>query len=108
MGQADPDLHARDQQVTLEQVLAKAAERIDGNPRFADKPAVEARLCLVIGNTYYRLGNFAAAEPFLRRAVELLRALFGPDDVQTLEAKESLADLLVIGLGRFAEAETLS
>ncbi len=108
LGQADPDVNARDQKVTVEQVLARAAAKIDGNPKFADKPAVEAALRLTIGKTCFRLGNLREAEKHLRRAMELRRAALGPDDPKTLAAQEAFADFLNLGPGRPAESEPLA
>jgi tetratricopeptide (TPR) repeat protein len=108
LGQADPDMNPREQKVTVEQVLAKAAAKIDGNPKFADKPAVEATLRLTIGKTYFKLGDLAEAEKHLRRAVDLRRSALGPGDLKTLAAQDTFADFLNLGPGRFTEAEPLA
>jgi eukaryotic-like serine/threonine-protein kinase len=108
LGQADPDENSRDQQVTVEAVLAKAAASIDGNPKFADKPGVEASLQLVMGKTYLKLGNMPEAERHLRRAMELRRAALGLDSSATLEAQEALANFLNLGPERFEESIPLA
>jgi tetratricopeptide (TPR) repeat protein len=108
LGQADPDVNSREQKVTVEQVLAKAAAKIDGNARFADKPAVEATLRLTIGKTYFKLGDHPEAEKHLRRAVELRQAALGPDDPKTLAAQDAFADFLNRGPERFTESEPLA
>lgn len=108
LGQANPEVNTRDKQVTVEQVLAKAAAKIDGNPKFADKPAVEATLRLAIGKTYFKLSNLPEAEKHLRRALALRRDHLGPDDPKTLTAQETLADFLNLGPEQFAEAEPLA
>ncbi len=59
LGQADPDVNGRDKRVTVEELLERAARRIDGNQKFADHPKVEATLRLTIGKTYFKLGNLA-------------------------------------------------
>src|SRR6185295_1498737 len=63
--------------VTMRQALDVAAERIDrasqGTGRFASEPLVEAGIRTAIGSTYSSLGEFAAAEPHLRRALESRR-----------------------------------
>jgi tetratricopeptide (TPR) repeat protein len=107
LGQADPDQNDRDKKVTVEEVLAKAAAKIDGNPKFAGKPQVEATLRLAVGKTYVRLGNLAEAERHLRGAVDVRRAHLPPDDPRTLVAQEALADCLARE-ENFAEAEPLS
>jgi hypothetical protein len=62
LGQAMPNRNARDKKVTVEDVLAKAARKIESNAKFADQPEVEATLRLAIGNTYFKLGVLAEAE----------------------------------------------
>ena len=107
LGQADPDVNSRDKKVTVEEVLAKAAAKIEGNPKFADKPLVEAALRLAIGNTYNKLSKYTEAERHIRLAVDLRRAYLAPDDPRTLAAQEALADVLAYGLDKHAEAEPL-
>jgi tRNA A-37 threonylcarbamoyl transferase component Bud32 len=108
LGQADPDTNARDKKVTVEELLHKAAGKIDGNPNFAGRPEVEATLRLTLGKTFFKLSDLAEAEKHLRRAVELRLHAFGPDDPRTLGAQEALADFLNRGPTRPAEAEPLA
>jgi tetratricopeptide (TPR) repeat protein len=108
LGQADPDVNDRTKKVTVEELLHRAAKKIDGNPKFAGRPEVEATLRLTVGKTFYKLGDFAEAERHFRRAMELRRGELGPDDPQTLAAQEALADFLNGGPGRVAEAEALA
>jgi serine/threonine protein kinase/tetratricopeptide (TPR) repeat protein len=108
LGQAAPEMNARDQKVTVEQLLAKAARKIENNAKFVAQPEVEATLRLAIGNTYFKLGVLAEAEGHLRRAVALRQAALGKDHPATLAAQEDLAWFLVGGVRRFEEAETLS
>ena len=108
LGQANPDANSRDQRFTVEQALAKAAVKIDGNPKFADKPAVEATLRLAIGKTYFQLGKRVEAEAHLRRAVGLRQSALPPDHPATLAAQETFADFLTRGPERFDEAVSLA
>ena len=108
LGQASPDLNARDKKVTVEQLLGRAAQKIDNNPKFAEQPEVEATLRLVIGNTYFKLGVLPEAEKHLRRAVALRRDTLGPEHSDTLAAQEDLADFLNRGLRKADESEPLS
>jgi tetratricopeptide (TPR) repeat protein len=108
LGQANPDVNRRDRKVTVEDVLAKAAANIEGNAKFADKPAVEATLRLAIGKTYFKLGNLPEAEKHLRRAMDLRRSHLPPDDPKTLVAQEALADFLNRGPVRPEESEPLA
>jgi len=83
--------------VTMRQVLDVAAERIDrasqGTGRLASEPLVEAGIRTAIGSTYRALGEFAAAEPHLRRALELRRGTLGADHQETVRAMNRVADL---------------
>jgi tetratricopeptide (TPR) repeat protein/tRNA A-37 threonylcarbamoyl transferase component Bud32 len=108
LGQADPDANARDKKVTVEELLHKAAAKIDGNPKFTDRPEVEATLRLTLGKTLFKLSDLPEAEKHLRRAVELRRHALGPDDPRTLVGQESLADFLNRGPARPAESEPLA
>jgi tetratricopeptide (TPR) repeat protein/tRNA A-37 threonylcarbamoyl transferase component Bud32 len=108
LGQASPDQNSRDRKITVEELLAKAGANIDGNTKFAERPAVEATLRLAIGKTYFKLGNFPEAEKHLRRAMDLRREHLPPDDPKTLAAQEEFADFLNLGPGRFEESEPLA
>ena len=71
LAQADPEQNARDKKVTVEELLGRAAARIAG--KFAQQPAVEAKIRQTIGNTYRALSNYSAARPHLERAWDLCR-----------------------------------
>ena len=96
--------------VTMRQVLDVAAERIErasqGSGRFAAEPLVEAAIRIAIGSTYRALGEYAAAEPHLRRAVELRRGALGADNQETVRAINQLANVYW-RQGRQDEAEPL-
>jgi len=96
--------------VGMREVLDVAAERInkaskDGG-RFAGEPLVEASIRRTLGSTYYDLGEYAAAEPQLRRALELHRAARGTPDQEAARLTNRLA-LLYWRQGRLDEAEPL-
>jgi hypothetical protein len=59
LGQADPDANARDKKVTVEELLRKAAGKIQGNPKFDRRPEVEATLRLTLGKTLFKLSDIA-------------------------------------------------
>ena len=106
--QATPDANASEKNVTLKEVIEKAARKLDHDAQIASEPEVEAFLRLAVGNTYFKLGILDEAERHIRRALALRRASLGPRHAQTLAAQETLAWLLVGGLRKFAEGETLS
>jgi len=99
---ANPERLGRD--VTVRQVLAHAAEAIEG--RFKDEPLVEAAIRSTLGETYHRLGEYDSVALHLEKALELRRAELGEDHRATLT---SMCDLgFAYGyLGRWDEAEPL-
>ena len=108
LGQADPDANSRDKQVTVEELLRRAAAKIDGNAKFVTQPEVEGTLRLTLGKTFIKLSNIPEAEKHLRRAVELRRGALGPDDPATLAAQEALADFLTRAMNRYTESLPLA
>lgn len=92
---------SRDMQ--LGDVLDRAALRIDG--RFPNEPLVEAAVRGTLGMSYLKLGDYAAAEPQIRRAHVLREANLPPDDPARFET-HGLVAMLLGRLGNFAEAVT--
>lgn len=96
--------------VTMREVLAVAADRIDRDSkeggRFATEPLVEASVRDALGKTYYELGDYPAAEPHLRRSLELRHGAVGDRHLQTLRAMHRLGTLYV-AMDRLKEAEPL-
>jgi serine/threonine protein kinase/tetratricopeptide (TPR) repeat protein len=90
--------------VTVKEVLDEMAKTL--GERFEQQPLVEARLRLTVGNTYYALGGYDAAEGHEARALEIRRELLGEDDPLTLEAKNNLG-WTYIKQGRYEESEAL-
>jgi tetratricopeptide (TPR) repeat protein len=91
LAQANPGENARHKKVTVEEVLGRAAARIEG--KFAQHPSVEARIRYTIGKTYRALTLFAAARPHLERAWELYRTHLGEEDLNSLYVLSELANL---------------
>ena len=108
LGEASPDRNARDQKVTVEELLARAARKIDSSKVIGQQPEVEAEIRDAIGTTYHKLGMPKAALVHLQKAIALRSAAFGPEHRQTLAAQEHLADFLNLGLHRSDLAEPLS
>lgn len=100
----NPDeARGRDTEI-LEELLARAAERVD--QELADQPEVASAVCLTIGNTYANLGRDEPAERMLRRALQLRAELFGLDALPTAEAMVDFGRILGYR-GRTADAERL-
>jgi serine/threonine protein kinase/Tfp pilus assembly protein PilF len=104
LGAAAPERNARDKQVTVEQVLDKAAGKVEKG--FPGQPEVEGDVRMAIGETYYRLGRLDRAEPQLENALRLRTLALGPDHPETLDAVNDLA-LVRKQRGKLAEAEPL-
>ena len=98
-------MKAQGREVTVTDVLSRAAARIDESPELANQPAVEAILRRTIGHTYTSLGQYGEAKPHLERAIELS----GGFDSRDPEAVASMVDLgaLYTRIGRYEEAEEL-
>jgi len=96
--------------VTMREVLAVAAERLDKGSgpggRFAGEPLVEADVRSAVGYAYRELGDYPAAEPHLKRALELRRTALGDEHPRTLRAMNQLGYLYHV-MGRLADAEPL-
>ncbi len=99
---ADPQWGRR---VTVEEVLASAADRIGGT--LDDQPRVKAAILSTIGQTYLNLGLPAAAEEHLRAAEAIRVRLLGEEHVETISLRLQLTDTLLYQQ-RLAEAEQLA
>jgi eukaryotic-like serine/threonine-protein kinase len=103
LAQADPE-NEPDRDLKLRTLLDRAAAKIEG--RFTNQPLVEASVRLTLGQTYLGLGEAKAAEPHLRRAVELRTKALGPEHPETLKAMEWLGRL-ELELGSYEQAKLL-
>jgi serine/threonine protein kinase len=103
IGAADPS-EARGQKLTVEEVLDKAAAKIDD--AFPGEPEVEAAVRMAIGDAYVGLGLYQKAEPHLSSALELRQRLLGEDHPDTLHSINNLGALLG-GANRWTEADAL-
>ncbi len=91
LGQANPEVQP-DRDIKLRDVLDQAAKSIEG--KFKDQPLVEAAVRLSLGRALLQLNDYEAAEPHLRRALEIRRSELGHAAMDTLEAAYSLTRLL--------------
>jgi serine/threonine protein kinase len=89
---APPDWQPGEARVlTVKEALDQAAARI--GDRFQDQPLVEAAIRMAIGNAYNNLFDFPHAVHQMERALELRKALLGPDHSDTLESMKQLANV---------------
>jgi serine/threonine protein kinase/tetratricopeptide (TPR) repeat protein len=95
---------AQGHKVTAEEVLDKAAAKIDD--AFPEQPEVEAQVRQAIGAAYNSLALYSKAEPHLRRALTIQQELRLAEEPETLEIRKELGELW-IKLGKYAEGERL-
>jgi eukaryotic-like serine/threonine-protein kinase len=69
LAQADPENNPAGEQLTVRQLLDKAAAAVDSNTSLQGKEGVEAAIRSTIGNTFLQLGLFQPSEQQLSRAV---------------------------------------
>jgi serine/threonine protein kinase len=93
-----------DRDITLRTAFDRAAERCES--RFAEHPRVESKLRYVIGRTYNRFGDHAAARNHLERARELLQNSTEPAEEESLGVFYQLWQAYS-GLGEVGLAEAL-
>jgi len=89
--QADPDLNAVGENITIRQLLDKAAKKIDNTTAFKELPVVEGCIRNVLGSVYNSLGLGNIAEPHLVRGLELVKQARGPEHLDTLTLMHELA-----------------
>jgi serine/threonine protein kinase/tetratricopeptide (TPR) repeat protein len=104
LAEADPSKNPRNEAVSVEELLMRAANRIDD--KFNEQPRVEAAIRSTIGATYLLLGMPANAVPHLECALEIRQRVLGPEDRETIGSMIELATALM-NLGRFDKAEAL-
>jgi serine/threonine protein kinase/tetratricopeptide (TPR) repeat protein len=104
LAEAAPEKNPRTKKVTVEEVLGRAGARITG--KFENQPRIEAAIRQTIGDTYYKLGDYPAAQPHLERSLEIRRRVLGEEHPDTLFSVTNLA-ALYMARGQYAKAEPL-
>ena len=85
----DAGQQARDgETLTAKQVLDQAAARVQAS--FADDPATDAQVLKALGELHFYLGDYAAAEPLLRRWLAFEHAIADP--VAAADVRFTLAE----------------
>jgi len=102
LGSSDP-ANARGKELTVREVLDRAATRVDSGG-FSAQPEVRAGVESTIGRTYYALGLYDQARPHLDSAYSIRRRVLGASN---LEAASSAGDLgeMYRASGNFPAAE---
>jgi tetratricopeptide (TPR) repeat protein len=104
--QASPYQNPVAANVTVWELLDRAAERIDKNKTLAEQPEVEATIRDALGDTYIDLALFEKAEVHLRRAWDIRRRILGEKHPDTLGTRTLLASNAFFR-GKLDEAEKL-
>jgi len=102
LASADPS-RAQGEELTVNEILDEAVERLDEDDSLSGQPAVEASIRLTLGRTLTSLERFDEAEPQLRQALDL-RTLSSQPELDVLEATEALGVMSMRGRD-YAEAE---
>ena len=95
---------ARGETITARDLLERGAARIE--QELADQPAVQAEMMEVLGRVHRNLGAPEDAEPLARRALEIRRAVYGPEHPEVIQSMLTLAQVRRT-LGDYDEAESL-
>jgi tetratricopeptide (TPR) repeat protein len=101
--EADP-AQSRGIEVPVREVLDRAAERLQSE--LEDEPLVRGRLFEIVGDIYDGLGAYERSGNLFATGVEVYEDTLGPDDVNTLRARTSLATAWW-RLGRYDAAEPI-
>ncbi len=96
--------HSPDPDLKVRTALDRAAARITG--KFDSQPLVEAAIRRTIGLAYFDLNLYADAQTQLERAVELRKAVLGPQDPDTVASMDDLGVLYNLQ-GKYAAAEAM-
>ena len=83
----------KDPDAKVSEVVDAAARRAESE--LADQPEVLAEMQRTIGQVYYAQGRYDQAELVLRPALEKYVRLYGPDSHETVEARGTLANVLL-------------
>ena len=94
----------KSQEVTVRYLLETASKNIEN--KFSNNPLSEAAIRETLSLTYQKLGDYKAAEPHLKRALDIHRVQLGEEHPTTLASLDHLGRLYWYQ-GRRKEAETL-
>ncbi len=104
--QADPNLNHFENQVTVLELLDKAAAKIESSERLKKSPAAEMDVRFAIGKTYFVLGQFSKARTHLEVSLRIAEKEFGQAHRATVSSMNLLSKILV-RLNFLDEAEKL-
>lgn len=102
IAEAAPSKNPRNQQITVEQLVLRASERVGRN--FKDRPLVQIQLRNVLGETLVGLGNLSEAEKQFKLSLILMKAELGEKHADTLHGINNVG-LIQKFQGKYEEAE---
>lgn len=100
---SDPS-EARGNSITAREILDRGLQRMEFS--LPDQPETRTELMTTMGEVYFRLGLYDAAEKLLVESAESQLELFGENDVRTLRSRSALAEVRR-RQGNLAEAEEM-
>jgi serine/threonine protein kinase len=101
LGEANPDRNPRANHITVEEVIGRAADKIDG--AFPNQPEVEAAVRVQVGEILYRLAQNQRAVDQLEKALPIRTRILGANHAQTLYTMNLIIEIQN-RMGNFAEA----
>ena len=102
LSSVDPSAIGRD--VKVYDILEKAAENVE--TELKNQPEIEAAIRSSLGNTYVNLGEYDKGKPFLEKALELNKYLYGEESNEYAESLHDLA-LYYDWIGELITADTI-
>jgi tetratricopeptide (TPR) repeat protein len=90
--------------ITVEEVLDRAADKID--TAFPNEPEEEAAVRMAIGSAYRSLALYTRAEHQVQRALAIRQELLGSEHPDTLEALRAIGQIWIFQ-GKYSKAEQL-
>jgi len=105
LDQANPYEQGAGKEARIIDVLNAAAQRAEDGT-LKDQPDILADIHLTLGRAYSAIGSLDAAEPHIRRCIEVREAHLGPGADETLDATNELC-VLLHRRGKLDDAEAL-
>lgn len=97
---SDPEVSIGDP-ITAQELLNRGIERAQ---LLDEQPVIKAQMYHIIGQIYYRLGNYDQASPLIHEAIELYTDIYGENHPETAYALSSLGALQSAN-GNYKQAE---
>ena len=99
--EANDPLEARGSTPTAGDLLVRGVDRV---AELEGQPAVQAEMLDAVGRVYQSMGQFEEAQPFLARALNLRRSVYGTSDPVVAESLDRMGNILRLN-GKYDEAE---